>query len=264
MKKSYFTHVFFFLLVLIAVSCCKKPENPPIPETGKIVFKFAHYVNGLPLKKDTMKYVNEAGNPYEINEVKYFISDVTLRKDDGTSFVIDDDKDIYYIDNDIASTLIWNVYDAIPTGTYSSISFHFGIASAKNHSFMFVNTPEVNMMWPDVLGGGYHYMMLNGKWENTSSQIAGFNCHLGIGREINGTDTIFTDNSFVVNLPSSSFSLTKAQTREIQIIMNIESWFKTPNTYDHNVYGGDIMENQAAMGKIAQNGVDVFSIGYIH
>ena len=30
---------------------------------------------------------------------------------------------------------------------------------------MFVNPPEVNMMWPDVLGGGYHYLMLNGKWK---------------------------------------------------------------------------------------------------
>jgi hypothetical protein len=25
---------------------------------------------------------------------------------------------------------------------------------------MFVNPPEVNMAWPEVLGGGYHYLML--------------------------------------------------------------------------------------------------------
>ena len=262
-SSSYSLLVLIFVLVL---SSCKKSDNPSTPETdtGKIVFHFAHYVDGQPLEKDTMKYVNEAGNPYEINEVKYFISEVTLHKNDGSDFVIDDMKDIDYVDIDIASTLTWNVYDAIPTGTYDSISFRFGIASANNHSFMFVNDPEKNMMWPDILGGGYHYMMLNGKWENASSQIAGLNCHLGIGRIINGSDTTFTDNSFVVSLPSSSFSLTKGQTKEIQIIMNIESWFKTPNTYNHNVYGGDIMENQEAMRKIAQNGFDVFSIGYIH
>ncbi len=262
-------HAKFLVFVLIStsliISCCKDPvDEPDPPDTGKIVLKFAHFVDGLPLQKDTQKYTNAAGNPYEINEVKYFISELTLHNTDGTSFVINDMKEINYIDIDIASTLTWNVYDAIPAGSYSSISFRFGIESSKNQSFMFVNAPEVNMMWPDFLGGGYHYMMINGKWKNTAMQLSPFNCHLGIGRVISGSDTTYTDNSFIANLPSSAFTVSKDQTKEIQLVMNIESWFSSPNIYNHNTYGGDIMENQAAMHLIAQNGSDVFTVGYIH
>ena len=63
-----------------------------------------------------MKYVNAAGNPYEVNEVQYFISDVTLHRSDGTKKLIEDWKDIHYVEIDIPSTLEWAVYDDIPSG----------------------------------------------------------------------------------------------------------------------------------------------------
>lgn len=264
MKRLYLLSLIIACVSLLGVKCHDEPPEPTEPETGKIIFRFTHYVDGLPLVKDSMMYVNEAGNQYEVNEIKYFISDVVLHKSDGSDFMIDDWTDIYYVDNDIASTLTWNVYDEIPAGTYDSISFRFGIISAKNHSYMFVNPPEVNMMWPDFLGGGYHYMMLNGKWIDTLLQVENLNTHLGIGRVIIGSDTTFVDNSFHVKLPGSSFSSSKDQSVEIEIIMNIESWYKTPYTYDHNQYGQNIMENEEAMSKIAANGYDVFTVGYIH
>jgi hypothetical protein len=45
--------------------------------------------------------------------------------------------------------------------------------------------------------------------------------------------------------------------------MNIESWFQTPHIYDHNYWGGAIMQNQAAMQMAKENGFDVFEIGVI-
>ena len=175
----------YFLLVLLIplLVCCKKTnQDDHSGDVGHIAFLFRHTIDGIPLQKDTMMYVNAAGNPYEINQLMYFISDVTLYKSDGTKKIIDEWKDINYVDIDIPSTLKWDVFDDIPAGNYDSISFIFGITAEKNTSFMFVNPPEVNMMWPDVLGGGYHYMMINGKWENLQNQIEPFNFHLGIGQ----------------------------------------------------------------------------------
>ena len=259
-----------FSLLIIAgltllAACKKDPPDPSEPETetGKITVTFSHHANGSALNKDSMMYLNAAGNPYEINEIKYFISDLTLYKT-GTAFLVDDWTDKHYVDIDIPSTLTWNVYDPIPVGTYDSITFVFGFTPQKNISYMFVNPPEVNMMWPDFLGGGYHYMMMNGKWTDNTSVIRNFRTHLGIGRVIGGGDTTFVHNNFTARIPGSSFTLSKDQTREINIVMNIESWFATPVIYDHNVYGPDIMENQAAMSIISGNGKDAFTIGYIH
>ena len=263
---SYF--LCFFVGLLLS---CKKDSStePPEQDTGKIIFEFANYADGLPLQTDTLMYINQAGNHYMVTEVKYFISDVTLHKSDGAQTVINKWKDIFYVDNTIPSTLTWQVYDDIPQGNYDSISFTFGINEEKNKTFLFVNTPEVNMFWPTVLGGGYHYMQINGKWKDTVDFINNFNFHLGIGQIYKGNvidvDSItgFVQNYFKVNLPASSFSISKNETKNIQIIMNIESWFKTPNVFDFNYWGGDIMQKQAAMQAAKENGFDVFSVGYI-
>ena len=275
MKDRHLLFVFIFLSGLFFISCCREKPVEPTPTTpvdhGHITFKFTHEVDGALLQKDTMKYVNAAGNPYGVYDLQYFISDVTLHKSDGSTKLIDDWKDIDYVDISIPSTLTWNVYDDIPLGTYDSITFVFGITAAKNQSFMFVNAPEVNMMWPDVLGGGYHYMIMNGKWKDTANVVQSFNFHLGIGQlyhsdSISCVDSIyaFVQNYFTVTLPSSSFSIVKDGTREIEIIMNVDSWFKTPNIYDHNYWGQNIMQNQPAMQMAKENGYDVFTTGLIH
>ncbi|MDD3877391.1 MAG: hypothetical protein PHT69_12285 [Bacteroidales bacterium] len=261
MKNIFTTAV----LLSILICACKKekPIDNNQPDTyGKIEFKFFHKVDGLPLVTDTLKYINEAGNLYEVNEIQYFISDVVLHRADGSFYNINQWQDIHYVDTDIPATQTWNVFDKIPDGNYSGISFTFGINAQKNQSFMFVNPPESFMFWPDVLGGGYHYMKLNGKWQDPQQQIRFFNFHLGIGQIYGAQDTIYVHNHFQVNLPNSAFTLADKETKTIGIIMNIENWFKSPNIYDHNFWGGDIMENQDAMQAASENGHDVFSVDF--
>jgi hypothetical protein len=211
-------------------------------------------------------YVNEAGNLYEVNEIMYFISDVRLHKSDGSVQLIEDWKDIHYVDIEIPSTLTWNVYDEIEEGTYDSITFVFGISEIKNQSFMFVDFPEVNMMWPEQLGGGYHYMMINGRWLSERQVVEAFNFHLGIGQLYKGgifhTDSIYeyVHNHFTVSLPGSAFVMEPGVTREIEIAMHVDSWFKTPHEFDFNYWGGAIMQVQDAMHIGCQNGYDVFEV----
>jgi hypothetical protein len=268
MKYALLITFLFGTLLLINVSC-NNDEPDDNTTSGHISFSFTHLVDGLALQKDNMKYVNAAGNPYEINQVMYFISDVTLHKSDGTKKLISDWKDIHYVDIDIPETLKWDVYDDIPAGAYDSVSFVFGITGEKNKSFMFVNPPEVNMMWPDILGGGYHYMMINGSWKDDANVIKSYAFHMGIGQlyksNVIEVDSIyaFVQNYFSVKLPNSAFTVEANKTRQIEIIMNIDSWFKTPHIYDHNYWGGAIMQNQPAMQMAKENGVDVFKIGII-
>lgn len=268
MKYALLVSLVLGTLLFLDVSCKNdKPDDKG--SAGHISFNFTHLVDGLPLEKDNMKYINAAGNPYEVNQLMYFVSDVMLHKSDGTSKLISDWTDIHYVDIDIPTTLTWDVYDDIATGAYDSVSFVFGITREKNQSFRFVNPPEVNMMWPDVLGGGYHYMMINGSWKDAQNVIRSFAYHLGIGQlyksDVIEVDSIyaFVQNYFKVKLPNSTFTIEENKTRHIEIIMNIDSWFKTPHIYDHNYWGGAIMQNQPAMQMAKENGFDVFTVGKI-
>lgn len=255
---------YLLLLICIGLLSCKKEQK--LERTGKIRLNFTHGVDTAILQTNVMCYQNAAGNDYEVDELKYFISDLILYNNNGKSKLIDDYKAIHYIDIAYPYTLSWDVYDPIPEGSYDSLSFIFGLSEVRNQSFIFVNPPEVNMFWPSILGGGYHYMMINGRWRKPDNSINAFDFHLGIGQIYSGTTTNtdsitgFVQNYFRVSLPNSSFKVIKDSTTEIDIHMNINSWFTTPHIYDHNIWGGAIMQNQQAMNMAKKNGYDVFSV----
>lgn len=243
---------------------CNDNNGPddPLPETGKVKLYFQHLFSGEPVTFDTLRYTNAAGNLMMFTEIQYFISDVTLHYGDGTKYMIQAWKDIHYIDSDIPATMTWDVYDAIPTGKVDSVTFTFGINETKNQSFIFVNPPESLMFWPDILGGGYHYLKLNGKWIDHLQRISPFNFHLGIGQvyDNQGNITGFVQNFFTVCLDDTGFVVKKGETVNAVIIMDVESWFDTPEVWDLNFWGGDIMQNQAAMQAACLNGKDAFRI----
>jgi len=248
------------LFALLQSSCCTgNPE--PDPQTGKIAFTFEHTVNGFPVDYDTMIYQNEAGNPYLVDNIQYFVSDFKLWQK-GNYQLLDGWEDIHYVDTDIPGTWQYKPADDIDSGTYDSITFVFGITGEKNKSFMFVNPPESYMFWPEYLGGGYHYLKLNGKWKDPQQVVRPFNFHLGIGQQYNddGEITGFIQNWFTVNLPGSAILVSTGATTQVTIVMNVEQWFKEPNVWDFNHWGGDIMENQEAMHTAVENGHNVFTI----
>ncbi|HRY99281.1 MAG TPA: hypothetical protein P5550_09535, partial [Bacteroidales bacterium] len=127
--------------------------------------------------------------------------------------------------------------------------------------------PERDMFWPVWLGGGYHYMKLNGKWKRPDDFVASFDYHLGIGQiyasNVIVVDSItgFVDNSVRVGLPASSFTITDGGTTEMDIVMNIEEWFREPHVIDLNAIGGYTMQNQEVMQQIRENAANVFTLG---
>jgi hypothetical protein len=256
--------LFFLLLPWLAINSCNKNDDPPPgPDTGKLTIRFHHHCEGAPLETDIRKYVNEAGNEYMVNEIQYFISDVKLCRTDGSYYLISAWKDIHYVDTDIPSTHTWNVFDDIPAGAYQKLSFTFGISEEKNQSLMFVDPPESLMFWPQYLGGGYHYLKLNGKWLAANQMELPFDFHLGIGQIYDpqsGAVTGFIQNYFEIAVPVPGFIIAAGQEAGIDLVMHVENWFKDPHTYDHDEWGGDIMQKQETMKLGCENGWNVFGL----
>ena len=217
-------------------------------------------VDSLPIDFDTMKYVNAAGNPYLVSEIQYFVSDITLHKDDGSLLLLDAWEDIHYVDTDLPETWKYELKDSIPPGTYNSLSFTFGISEEKNQSLMFVNAPESNMFWPEYLGGGYHYLKLNGKWKDTEDIIHPYNFHMGIGQIYDpesGEITGFVQNYFDVKF-DYNLEIDAGDEIFLRFDMHVDQWFENPHVFDFNIWGGDIMQKQDAMQVAKENGHNVF------
>lgn len=257
------------VLLVILNSCKKNTPEEPIAPSGRLTFSVQHTIGNDRLVFNQFLYTNAAGNEYLVSGLKYFLSDITLYHDHGSAFVLDDWQSIFYIDESLPESKTIRFYDKIPTGIYDSISLVFGISGEKNQSFMFVNPPEALMAWPEVLGGGYHYMMLDGKWKDPLGVAQPFNFHMGIGQLYNGAgydiDSIyaFVQNWFRVSLPGSGFEIGNGEEVTVGLTMHIENWFKDPYVYDHNYWGGAIMQKQPAMEMARLNGWNVFSASEI-
>lgn len=264
-SKRLWLKTLFRLIILPGLMWSCEDKEPELKARG-IQFHFDHKINGEALVFNSMQYTNAAGNPYEVKEIMYFISEIKLYQNNGNIISTGNLNDIHYTDTKLPETQEWLITGDFPTGSYDSLSFTFGIRSSKNKSFMFVNPPEVNMAWPEALGGGYHYLMLNGWWRDTVGLRRPFDFHLGIGQIYrNNTGQVgdiieFIDNSFSVNVPGTSFVIEEEKFTKLKLVMNVERWFVSPLIYDHNIWGGAIMQNQDAMHMGCVNGKDVFTL----
>ena len=252
MRKSLVLPLLAGIFLLFANSC-QQHKNA---DFGKLSLNFAPSI-----KTDTFAYVNQAGNKFMVSEIQFFISDIKLFKKGGNTIDVDKYEDIHYFDTDIPETWDYNLVDSIPSGTYHGISFTFGINEQKNLSMKFVNPPESFMFWPRYLGGGYHYMKMNGKWIDSIGEQRVFNFHLGIGQEYDEDKKVksFIQNYFEVKIPEQII-IKSGKITEGKLVMLVENWFKNPNTWDFDVIGGKIMQNQKAMKMACENGKDVFTI----
>lgn len=237
MKKAWM----FILLSLLVASCAKKEEN------GFVDICADYSVNNEPLITDTLCYTNEAGNEFLVTEIQWFVSKWELQDEQGRWIASDR---IFYIDTNIPESQTLRM-DSIPIGKYKKVRFTFGLDESDNLSGRFSDPPESNMFWPEQLGGGYHYMKLNGKFVNEAGQLVPLNIHLGRLHE--------EDNHFTVELPID-FRVTENTESQLHLTMIIDNWFRSPNLYDFNEYGSAIMQNQAAQNVLKQNGQDVFDI----
>lgn len=247
-------------IALIAVSC-GKPKG-----YGDLKVQISYTVNGKPLIADTLAFTNEAGNRYLVTEIQWFFSNIVLHDEEGNTYTLchrdanallsTPNEHIFYIDTDIPGSQSLEVAP-LPSGHYISMSFTFGLDQDDNQTGLFVNPPESNMFWPEPLGGGYHYMKLNGKYLDSEGNLTPLNIHLGIGQ--NATHTEFYQNHFTVEFPID-LQLEENKESCIFLDMNIDNWFRSPHVYNFNIYGSAIMQNQEAQAILKENGNDVFSV----
>lgn len=256
-----------FACGLILSGCKKSNDKPdPTPSFGGISIQFRHVYNGVPLVLDSLAWFDTYDNIFEINELQYFISDIRLHLHGGGAYQVDTHNGIHYVDARIPSSHQWMPADQIPPSMYDSVSFTFGLNAVKNLSNRFPDPPERDMFWPELLGGGYHYMKLNTKWKGDSVvELRPFMMHLGIGQiyDPENPDSIigFVQNFFFIKLDSSSFAVEAGKQKILTVTMHLDRWFNgPPNAFNLFTLPQGIMQNQPLMHAVCLNGRGVFSV----
>ncbi len=248
MKIQHYISAF---LLILTVSC-KEDVQPVSHEIG---FSFIHNVGTEALTTNTIGYTNEAGNEFSVETLQYLVSNIRLNKNDGKIIEI---EGYHLVDIYQPGSETFSPGSLVEAGNYSGISFVFGFDEADNISGEYPDLNLANWNWPDMLGGGYHFMKLEGKFIDEQQNEVGYATHMGTAREISGNESIFHPNHFEVTILQN---FTIDSETSIEIKMDILKWYKTPNLWDLNTWGAGIMPNYDAQVALNQNGQDVFSLG---
>ena len=248
---------------IMAMSACKKDsDDTPTGDTQassfSLTFFMKHLVSGDSLELDTMKYTNAFGNLYKVENLKYLISNITLHKTDGSCVEL---TGYHYVDIHDPSTLEYTPDIKAPIGEYEKITFTMGFDEMDNITAAYQDLNALNWGWPMMLGGGYHFMKLEGKYNDTNGVPQNFATHYGTAREITPTDTTFHLNHFTAELADAEFHVDAEV--HIDINMDINNWYNGPPAWDFNVWNGPIMPIYEAQVALRTQGYDVFSIGDI-
>lgn len=258
MKNILF--VILAIVGIVSVSCTSEDDD-----YGFISLNFIHEVGGNPVSTDTLKYHNEAGNFFSVDEIKYFISNINLIKSDGSVVSLSESQNIHYIDNNLSGTMYFEIPDSVPSGVYKSLSFTFGLNEAVNHTGLFNTPPECYMETPEEFGGGYSYMRMNGRYAispGVNEKDYDFNLGIGLIHPSTGLvadEITYVHNNFDVTVNDFKFELDDNEEVVINIIMEVENWFCNPHSWDFQSIGGDITDNQDAQIMAKENGQNVFS-----
>ena len=232
--------LFITSLIAITFFSCDKPTQTDL------TINFTHTVDGIELTTNSMIYTNAAGENYDVKTLKYLISNITLHDDLGYVVL----KDIHFIDISDESTFSFTI-ENIPNNNYYAISYTMGLDTIKNINNSYINESYHSAMaWPETNGGGYHYMKLEGSYNNDSTF---YNTHTGgtMGNDysFNNADNI----SLTVDDDLGNVS--------VNINMEINNWYQTPNQIEFSSYGIGIMMQMNIQMNIQMNGItDVFSV----
>lgn len=124
----------FFIAFSTALSSCKKDSEtePAIDpnKTGMFEIKFDNIMglDDFTLEKD---YTNAAGETFNVNFLQYYISNIVLKAEDGSEYVVPQEESYFLVKEHDAATQNIQLSN-IPEGNYNEVMFTIGVDSLRN------------------------------------------------------------------------------------------------------------------------------------
>ena len=245
--------IILIILVLFMFTSCNNDKDV---SQVQITFKFSHNWDGTAVSNanfNSIIYTNANGEDLSISKLRYLISKITFKKSSGETFILDGYNLVDVTNNTNQS---FTPITTIPDGDYSKVSFTFGFDNDDNYNENYIDLNSASWNVPELLGGGYHYMQLEGKFIDNTTTETGYAYHTIRAVDNSGATQVFQDTFFEIDV--GAVNITNNATFNIE--MNIAEWFKNPNTWDLNVLNQMLMPNSSAQIMMYENGQNVFNL----
>lgn len=247
-------YIVFFLSVFL-FSCSS--DNDELIKEVSVKINFTQNWDGTKIEKSDIgntEFLNKTGSKLTLSRLRYLISRISLVDGAGDTTKFNNYK---LLDISKPDSLTHTLSKKISEGSYKLL-FTFGFKNEDNISGIHPKLNSADWNVPDMMGGGYHFMQLDGKFKDTLGAEKPYNFHT-IKAYDKEKDSVI-DTSIPIITP---FILLKNDAT-IEIKMNVAGWFKSPNDWDLNKKSIDLMMDFEAQETMYENGKSgVFSLGKI-
>ncbi|RFN59020.1 MbnP family protein [Marixanthomonas ophiurae] len=253
MKKNV---LLLFAIALSFFACKDVDEEEVVNPNRNVTFNFTQNWEGEEITNpdyQTTEYTNANDEVLTISKLRYLISDVTFTDEEGDSTVI---KGYNLVNAREGTNLQYKPSKKIPEGTYD-LSFTFGFDKEDNIDGTYEDLTAASWGVPEQLGGGYHFMQMEGTFIDSNDSQAPYLYHTIRAADMTDEGLLLEDTSFEVSLGT----VTVKEDASFEIKMDVSEWYKNPNRWDLNVLNTNLMMNFEAQKMMSENGKTVFSLG---
>ena len=247
-KKRFFLPI----LVMFFVACDKNDDQP---QNTPVIIDFSHSFNQQEIDRsnfNALDYTNGFGTTLSITRLRYLISQISFTNQQGIKTIV---KDYQLVDLSQDNSLAINDI-LLPPGAYN-LKMRFGFTEATNTSSIYPDLNAASWNVPESLGGGYHYMQLEGRFLDPTNEPFIYAYHTISAVQNPGPENTREDTSIEIDL--GEITVTQDAT-QINVTMDINQWFENPNLWDLNILNGMLMGNYTAQKMMQENGQNVFSL----
>jgi len=272
----YFKNILAALAVLATLvlpfSCDKDDDGEFGPNgKGSIILEFDNVVGSQNLQLNgPQTYTNANGDQFNVTLLNYYISNIKLKKGDGTVYTVPQDSSYFLVKESVANSREIKLKN-IPAGDYTEVTFTVGVDSARNTMDLAkrtgildpaANSGEDNMYWS--WNSGYIFFKMEGLSPQATADAAGnkkFRYHIGGFGGMN-SKTINNVKTITRTFGGEKATVRSSITPQVHIIVDILKAFEGKSKVS-------IGSNTTVMFapysvNIANNYVEMFQVHHIH
>lgn len=177
-------NIFITTICLTLLMSCSSDDTTESDDSqndvGDLKINFSNTVGDEILNLNAQTYTKNGGETFEVDELKYIISNIVLIDEEGNQFVYPQADSYFLINEEVTNTKSIQL-DRIDAKTYTSITFGFGVDQSNyplNGINNFVPTAEENdMLWS--WSAGYKFLKFEGSYSSTNVDSHPFLYHIG-------------------------------------------------------------------------------------
>lgn len=217
-----------FAIILFSFSACSDDDVDPNNATLAIEFDNIVGTTNLELNTANTPYTNSKGESYNVTWLTYYVSNIKLKREDGTIYMdevkSDGSRGYYLIDErDAASQKV--ILKNVPKGNYSEITFTIGVDASQVDEGAQTGAldPAHNLFWS--WNSGYIFMAIEGVSPVSTETDDVFQYHIG-GYKEDAANVNLVNNIQTVTLSFGDVAPVRPEHQpEVHVVFDVNKFF---------------------------------------